>query len=190
MSRGLYILLLYSTFSSLNFPSSVVNLFSWLGKLTPHRRHIGKKEHGCRPRASVCGDTSLASVIFSGRRRMWQGDLLGAVLGSYSILHLLSLSWESLTFYSQPLPCSPSTLNLLSLLLLLQITHILFSSVPLSFSLLKLSSFRYSQQCPSCYHVHLSYPSLRPFCSSYLLFYMNATFSDLHCQSSVLNIYF
>lgn len=189
MSRGLYILLLHSTFSSLNFPSSVVNLFSWLGKLTLHRRHIVKKEHWCRPRTSVCGDTSVASVIFSGRRRMWQGDLLGAVLGSYSVLHLLSLSWESLTFYSQPLPSSPSSaLNLLSLLLLCRLhpfliwAFIFFSSQTVIFQVL--STMPILLPCPSLLSIS------GPFCPSYLLFYMNATFSDLHCQSSVLNIYF
>lgn len=48
-----------------------------------------------------------------------------------------------------------STLSLLCLLFLLQIAHILVSSLTLSFSLPKLPSFRSSQQCPSCYHVHL-----------------------------------
>lgn len=142
------------TVSSRNFPPSVVNLFSWLVKLTSTEGIYAKRNAGVDP-GLLSLDTPLfnVSVIFSGGRHCGRRTFLGlcwALTLFCPFCHSLVSVFPFLHSLSHLLH-HPSILNLICLLLPLQITHMLFSS----FSLPKPSSFRSSQQCPSCYHVHL-----------------------------------
>lgn len=151
--------LIVCTFPSLNLPPGVVNLFSWLGKLTLHRKHAGKKKHWCRPRAVVFGDTTLLSVIALGGGKCSRGAFLGlswALIPFFASCHSLG----SLLLFIHNLPPSPSSTYLETNLPPANLAD--HSNLFLPFSLPNLSSFRSSQQCSSCYQGHL-WPVSRTF---------------------------
>lgn len=157
-------------------------------KPTLHNKYMCPKEHWCRPRATVYGDTWLPSVIVSGRRQRGRGPLLG--LSWALTLFCPPVTLVSL-FYSQSLPTT-----LLSFYLETQLSPAFLADHSHPFLTFVLICFL----CLNCHlsgpvsNAHsltmsISHPSLGLFCPFYLLFYMDATFCNLHCQEPELNMF-